>query len=145
MTKDYYFLNLARHASLRSKDPSTKVGAVIVDPLGRVVSTGYNGFPQRMPDDIAAYHDRDVKYSRIIHAEMNAVLFAHRDLTGCTLYVYPLIPCDRCAVHLVQTGIMRIVAPQLHGDVAVRWAEPAAKTRTYLYECGVQLDEVEIL
>jgi dCMP deaminase len=140
---DQYFLGLAKLCASRSKDPSTQTGAVIVDADGRVVSTGYNGFAQPMPDKVEYYEDREEKYSRIIHCEMNALIFAQRSLVGCTVYTWPLLSCDRCAVHLVQAGIRRFVSPVLTGEAKARWEGPLVKTRQYLEECGVECEEFE--
>lgn len=145
VNRDQYFLSLAEAVAARSKDPSTKVGAVLVDLLGRVVSTGYNGFPQCMRDHSEHYADREQKYSRIIHAEMNAVLFAGRDLHGCTVYTWPFLSCDRCAVHLLQAGVTRFVTRKCALNSRERWDrwEPVfEKTRAYIKECDAACDEI---
>lgn len=144
MERDEYFLRLAKTCSLKSKDPSTKTGAVIVDEQSRIVSTGYNGFPQKMQDNKDLYENREEKYSRIIHCEMNALIFAHRNLDGCTLYTWPFLSCDRCAVHLVQAGITRFVAPICPSEALERWSASFDKTRRYLCECNVQCHELAI-
>ena len=141
MTRDEYFLRLAELVSRRSKDPSTKTGAVIVDSAGRVVSTGYNGFAQRMPDKPENYANREEKYSRIVHCEMNALIFAQRNLAGCTLYTWPFMSCDRCVVHMIQAGVTRFVAP--HND-AERWRAAFDKTRGYIHECQLELVEITL-
>lgn len=106
---DLRFLDLAEHISEWSKDPSTKVGAVIT--LGnRLISVGYNGLPQSVPDAKKILNNREEKYKYIIHAEMNAILTAGRDLTGCTLYTTPFLPCTNCASMVIQSGIVRVVA-----------------------------------
>jgi dCMP deaminase len=78
---------MAQLVATWSKDPSTKVGAVIVTPENVVVSVGYNGFAQRMPDVESHYTDREAKYSRIVHSEANAIVLARGDVRGHTLYV----------------------------------------------------------
>jgi len=110
---DRYFLDLATLASTRSKDRSTKVGAVIVDPKRNVVSTGYNGFPAGIDDDVEARHERPAKYLYTCHAEENAILSAARRgvaVEGCTIYATHQ-PCSRCARGIVQVGIVRVVVP----------------------------------
>lgn len=144
MKNDLYFLKMAKHLASRSKDPSTKTGAVIVDSKGRVVSTGFNGFPQKMPDTIEHYNDRDSKYSRIVHCEMNALIFSHQDLEGCTLYTWPFLTCDRCCVHMLQAGIVRFVSPVCPADQATRWESTFRKSRTYIEECGAVYEEVNL-
>src|SRR4051812_34856356 len=96
---DLRFLKAAEEVATWSKDCSTKVGCVIVDPeLQRRVGEGFNGFPRFMSDAPELYEDRDTKYSRTIHAELNAVLFAKKT-EGCVAYVtHP--PCTNCALVL---------------------------------------------
>lgn len=107
---DIRFAQLAKLVSLWSKDPSTKVGAVIVRPDKTIASVGFNGFPKGVPDLPEWYADRDIKYKIVKHAEENAILFAQEDIKGHTLYVYPLPPCSSCAGDIIQRGIKRVVA-----------------------------------
>tara|TARA_R100001244_G_scaffold130043_2_gene101909 strand:- start:107 stop:529 length:423 start_codon:yes stop_codon:yes gene_type:complete len=111
MTWDEYGLMLAEAVSKKSKDPSTKVGAVILASDNSVVSTGYNGFPAWIEDTEERLNNREEKLKLVIHGEMNAILFAKQDLEYCTLYTWPFMPCSRCAIHVIQAGIIRIVAP----------------------------------
>lgn len=141
--RDRHFVELAKVISTRSKDPSTKVGAVIVDPIGRIISMGFNGFPRNMPDAPEIYADREQKYSRMVHAEMNAVLFAHRELTGCTLYTWPFLSCDRCIVHMLQAGLVRFVAPTCPVQLIERWEPIFDRTRKYISECSATYIELE--
>lgn len=133
---DQRFLALAEHVSSWSKDPSTQVGAVIVDDNRRIVSTGYNGFPQGVADLPERLSNRVIKLDIIVHAEVNAVLFAQRDLTGCTLYTWPFQPCSRCAGIIIQTGIRRIVAPECKNS---RWADSFVLSSNMFAEAGVEL------
>lgn len=105
---DQRFLDLAAHIGSWSKDPGTRVGAVIVRPDRTIASVGYNGFPRGVDD---TYGTRDDKLLRTVHAEMNAILSANEKLTGCTLYVYPLCPCANCAAAIIQAGITMVVHP----------------------------------
>jgi dCMP deaminase len=142
---DARFLDLAEMVSSWSKDTSTKVGAVVVTPEKVVVSVGYNGFAQRMPDTPEHYENRDEKLSRIVHAETNAILLARRDVRGYTMYsTFP--PCDRCAVLIIQAGISRLVCPALDTlseDADGRWGKSMETARRYFYESGVAFVEVE--
>lgn len=109
---DEYFMGLAHLSALRSKDPSTQVGAAIVDENHRVVSVGYNGFPIGCSDDEFPW-DReggvlDTKYAFVVHAELNAILNSPRSVKDCTIYV-SLFPCNECAKAIIQSGIKRIV------------------------------------
>lgn len=84
---DRRMLGLVNLVATWSKDPSTGVGAVIVDSKNRIVSVGFNGFPRAVCDSDEALFDRDEKLRRTIHAEENALLFAGRSVEGCTIYV----------------------------------------------------------
>ena len=107
---DKRFLELAKQVSTWSKDPSTKVGAVIVRPDNSVCSVGYNGFAKGIVDSPERYADRDLKYELIVHAEMNAKEFAREPVHGYTLYSHPFMPCTRCTGPLINAGIKRIVS-----------------------------------
>ena len=107
---DEYFMGVAMLAALRSKDPSTQVGACIVSPENIIISTGYNGMPKGCNDDEFPW-DRtgeDTKYPYVVHAELNAILNANgRDLRGSRTYV-ALFPCNECAKAIIQSGIREI-------------------------------------
>lgn len=132
---DKRFLDLAKTVASWSKDPSTGVGAVVVDKDHRIVSLGFNGFPRGVKDD-ERLKDRDTKYEVTVHAEVNAVLFAQRNLTGCTCYIWPLPCCARCASILVQSGIDRVVSVQV---TEPRWIESCKLGQSLLEEAGVQV------
>lgn len=104
MTWDEYFISIAKTVAKKSKDPSTKIGAVIVDENHRPISFGYNGLPQGAKEEFLTLTERPLKYHYVIHAEMNAILFAKRDLSNCTLYC-EYAPCDACLKHIIQAGI----------------------------------------
>jgi len=105
---DRRFMELALHVAQWSKDPSTKVGAVIVKPDKRIVSVGYNGFPSGVCDHEERYAERAVKYKFVSHAERNALDNVSQDVTGCTLYS-TLQPCPDCAKSIIQKGIAEVV------------------------------------
>jgi len=134
---DKRFLELAYHISNYSKDPSTKVGAVIVRPDKTVCSVGYNGFPKQMQDKVEYYNNREEKYSRIIHGEINALIHSRDSVEGCTLYTVPFACCDRCAVIMIESGIKRFVNPKLPESLKERWESTLNKTCKYYEECGV--------
>lgn len=109
---DTYFMSLAHLSAMRSKDPNTNVGAVIVDDMYRIVSIGYNGMPRGCNDDEFPW-DREggflnTKYAFVVHAELNAILNSPRTVNGCTIYV-SLFPCNECAKAIIQAGIKEIV------------------------------------
>ena len=103
-----YFMTLALVASLKSKDQSTQVGAVIIDNKSKkMISSGYNGFP-RYVDDSKIPQTRPEKYFYVVHAELNAILHAERRLDNCSLYVTSF-PCSECMKAVIQTGIKTVV------------------------------------
>ncbi len=110
---DEYFMGIALLSAKRSKDPSTQVGACIVDEDNKVVSIGYNGMPRRVDEDKLTWEkgdDLNNKYLYVCHAEFNAILNIRNgsSLKGCTIYV-TLFPCNECAKAIIQTGVKRIV------------------------------------
>lgn len=109
---DKRFLQMAELVSTWSKDPSTKVGSVVVNDRRRILATGYNGFPRGIMDFQQRYENREEKYKLVVHAEMNAVYNATWNgvsLDGATIYTTGLPTCSECAKGLIQVGIKRIV------------------------------------
>jgi dCMP deaminase len=129
------FLTLAEHIAQWSKDPSTKVGAVIVDPQRRIVSTGYNGAPQSVSD--VADVPRERKLMRTLHAEANAILFAKRDLTGCTIYVTHH-PCAHCAAMIIQAGITTVEFRAAEFGSGDHWNGSMYEAQLMMTEGGVK-------
>lgn len=109
---DEYFMNIAEAVAEKSKDPSSKMGCVIVDEHKRVVSLGYNGLIQGADESKMTLSERPMKYYFAIHSEMNAVLYARRDLTGCTIY-NRVATCENCLKYCLQAGIKRFVYKEL--------------------------------
>lgn len=136
---DQCFLEIAQAASKLSKDPSTQCGAVIIDRNRRIISTGYNGLPRGVPDDDAVLNSREKKYKRVIHAEINALLFAHQDLSDCVIYVYPVPPCAQCTAAIIQSGIREIVTIEAGGDFAARWNDDLIAAREMCADAGVAI------
>jgi dCMP deaminase len=138
--KDY--LALAKFwGERKSKDPSSKVGAVIVRPDQTVASLGYNGFPRGIEDNERRLNNRDLKYPLTIHAEMNAILTAYNGIRGYTLYTYPFLPCERCAVHVIQAGISRVVSYACPPELLERWGPSLQAGRDVFKEAGVSVRE----
>lgn len=111
---DEYFMGVALLASQRSKDPSTQVGACIVNDENKIMSVGYNGFPRGCSDDEfpwerEAESESKTKYPYVCHAELNAILNAGgNSLRGCRIYV-ALFPCNECAKAIIQSGISKVI------------------------------------
>lgn len=134
---DERWLLAAKEVASWSKDPSTQVGCVIVDPeLQRRAGEGFNGFPRFMSDAPELYNEREIKYSRTLHAELNAVLFAKKT-EGCTAYVtHP--PCTNCALVLIQSGISRVVASAPSADLLFRWGPQLDMAKGFFAEAEVE-------
>lgn len=109
---DEYFMGIADEVAKKSKDPSSQNGCVIVDERHRPVSFGYNGTIQGADESKMTLSERPMKYYFAIHSEMNALLFAGRDLSGCTLY-NKMATCENCLKYCLQAGIKRFVYRQL--------------------------------
>jgi dCMP deaminase len=140
---DKHFLTLAEYVASASKDPSTHCGAVIIRPNKTVAATGYNGFPRNMPDLPELYENREEKYSRIIHAEMNALLTLREQANDYTIYLWPFPPCERCIVHIIQSGITRVVSPEIPEYLRQRWGDSYKKSLQYCKECDVDVTIIE--
>ena len=113
LTWDEYFMGIAALSAKRSKDPSTQVGACIVDAENKVVSIGYNGMPRLVDESELSWNHGeglDSKYLYVCHAEFNAILNTRNGaaLNGCKIYV-TLFPCNECSKAIIQTGIKEII------------------------------------
>lgn len=131
---DKRFLDMAKLVSTWSKDPSTQVGAVIVDENNRVISIGFNGLPVGIEDKDDILSNRELKYRMILHAEENAIHFANRDITGCTIYTYPLPPCIKCSSSIIQRGIKKVVSYSSSND---RWKNEFDQAKEMYKEVGI--------
>ena len=134
---DNRFMQMAALIASFSKDPSTQVGAVITQGR-KIISPGFNGAPSGVREPT----ERDVKILRTLHAEVNAVLFAARDLRDCTIYVtHP--PCAQCAALIIQTGIRRVVFAPPSDDFLSRWRENHVEAMRMFSEAGVTVELAE--
>ena len=109
---DEYFMGVSLLSGKRSKDPSTQVGACIVNPQNKIVGVGYNGFPIGCDDDEFPWEREgaylETKYPYVAHAELNAILNGIGDLHGCRIYV-ALFPCNECTKAIIQSGIKEVI------------------------------------
>ncbi len=110
---DEYFMGVAMLSGMRSKDPSTQVGACIVSSDNKILSMGYNGFPNGCSDDEFPWcregEPLESKYFYSTHSELNAILnYRGGSLEGAKIYV-SLFPCNECAKAIIQSGIKTIV------------------------------------
>ena len=139
---DRRFLELAEHISTWSKDPSTKVGCVVVGEDREIRSTWFNGFPRGIEDDAERLADREQKYPLICHAEENAIMHAARtgvSLKGNTAYVtWP--PCTRCTRSLIQAGVSEVVYPT-GIEIPERWEDDLGIAMGMMEEAGITIRE----
>jgi dCMP deaminase len=109
---DEYFMGVALLAAKRSKDPNTQVGACIVDEQNRILSTGYNGFPQGCSDDDFPWGREgavgETKYPFVVHAELNAILNNRGKNLSCSRLYVALFPCNECAKAIIQSGVKEV-------------------------------------
>jgi len=140
---DLRFLELAKSVSTWSKDPSTQVGAVLVNDLKQVVGMGYNGFARGVEDTSERLNDRETKYKLVVHAEVNAIIQAGHAARGSVLYVYPsfMIPpiCHDCCKTAIQAGIKGIVGflPNEADPRVQRWKDSIAVSKGMWEEVGL--------
>ena len=141
MTWDDYFLDLAATAAKKSKDPNSQVGVAIADRHHGTVATGFNGLPIGLDD--SAVHDREKKLRRVLHAEVNALIFADpRRLSGATLYTTKAV-CHRCAAVICQYhglyGPLTVVQPVIERESS--WAESQLEAVEMFREAGLLVEE----
>lgn len=134
------FLTFTHLVASWSKDPSTKVGAAIVDAKRRILGTGYNGFPRGVCDSQERYSDRPTKYAMTVHAEANAILNAVREVEGAIIYCTHA-PCAECAKLIIQSGLSKVVCSA--GDLA-GWGESQKTARIMFDEAGVQFLALDV-
>ena len=133
------FAEVAKIVASWSKDPSTKVGAVVVNPeTNTIVSEGYNGFPRGIVDDIRLQYRED-KYKLTIHAEVNAILNAlynGRNVRNCILIVHGLPVCSDCAKYIIQSGISEV---WYDSEPKEQWRESTELALELFSEAGVEV------
>ena len=136
---DRRFLRIAHEVSSWSRDPGTKVGCVLVLEK-RILSVGFNGFPQNLSDSLELYEDRQYKLAVTVHAEANAILNAAKNgakTQSCTAYVtFP--PCSQCAAALIQAGVTMVICPN-PANAPERWRASFKLANEMLYQSGVKL------
>jgi dCMP deaminase len=132
------YIGLAKEISSWSKDPSTKVGAIVVGGMGQILSQGYNGFPRNVKDDLASYEDKDKKQALVVHAEMNAIYNASHNgiaLRGATMFIYGLPVCHECAKGIIQVGIKSVISE--YTKISRKWEDSNKITESLFAEAGV--------
>lgn len=140
---DKRYIDLAKSIAQWSKDPSRKIGAVIVGNKGQIISQGYNGFPRGINDSNDRYENRNEKYKFIVHAEANAIYNAIHNgasTNDATIYVTGLPVCHECAKAIIQTGISRVVMDTKPID---NWEESGQFTLKLFEEAGIVYEFIE--
>lgn len=141
ITWDQFYMSLAHLAAMKSKDPSTRTGCVIVNQYNRVVSFGLNGFPSGVNDDVPERYVRPTKYLYTEHSERNAIYNSETDLTGCKLYV-TWYPCCDCARAIIQKRIAEVIIHKEFNEfdnMDGRWDDSHAAAKTMFEEAGVKV------
>lgn len=131
------FLEVADRVATWSKDPSSKVGCVIVDDQRRLIGAGYNGFPRGVEDHPGRYTDREMKLHFVQHAEANAITQATAPLQGAILFsTHP--PCSGCAGLIVQSGIQEVISWSPSLDFVERNSDTLQLANLIFVEAGVE-------
>lgn len=135
------YLNLAKHISTWSKDPSRQIGAVAVGSKGEILAQGFNGFPRGIHDTDYRLAYREEKYKYVVHAEMNVIYnasFNGVSLDGADLYVYGLPVCNECAKGIIQVGIKRVfILTTGSNSVPEMWVESWNNSKSMFDEVGI--------
>ena len=143
---DEYFMAIAKLSAMRSKDPSTQVGACIVSNDNRILSIGYNGAPNGFSDDDFPWdrdgENLDTKYPYVCHAELNAILNYRgrkKDLEDAKIYV-DLFPCNECAKLIIQSGIKEVIyLSDKYWD-----SDNNIASRKLFDKCGVRYNKIKL-
>lgn len=138
---DKRFLDLADHVSEWSKDPSTKVGAVIVNNKHHIMGVGYNGLPCGVDDLEERYANRETKLNMVVHAEQNAIVNAIAPVDNCTIYISSLPPCSKCAGLIINAGLQRVVFRKR--EIPQRWRDSVNMSLLMFKEAEVEVSEIE--
>ncbi len=143
---DEYFMAVAKLSAMRSKDPSTQVGACIVSNDNRILSIGYNGAPNGFDDDRFPWaregENLNTKYPYVCHAELNAILNyrgSKKDLENSKIYV-DLFPCNECAKIIIQAGVKQVI----YLSDKYKDEENNVASRKLFDECGVKYNKIQL-
>jgi dCMP deaminase len=138
------YIQMAGLVASWSKDPSTQVGSVIVGEHGQILSQGFNGLPRNIDDATERYANKELKYSLIVHSELNCILNAGltgTKLEGSTMFVYGLPVCNECAKAIIQSGIKRVYWHPTK-EISEIWKDKALITSIMFEEAGVLYERV---
>ena len=139
---DKRYIEAAKLFASWSKDPRTKVGAVIIGNHGQIVSQGYNGFPQNIDDSHERLTDRETKRKYVIHAEANAIYNAISNgaqTRGCSIYVHGLPVCHECAKAIIQCGITRVIYDVRIDESNMSWYQSSLLSLSMFEEANIEV------
>jgi len=140
---DQRYTMVAKIVASWSKDPSTQCGAIIVRKNKTLASAGYNGFPRGMIDLPERYQDRSYKYPHIIHSEWNAIQSSKdHDLSDCSVFAWPMPPCNECTNAIIQKNISRVVCPHPSADKLDRWRDSFDHAREQTRKSNILFEEI---
>jgi dCMP deaminase len=142
---DEWFMKQVYLVAEKSKDPRTKIGAILTKD-NRIISSGYNGFPIGINDHSYRYLDKETKYKFVVHAEHNAVLSCARfgiSSMGSTLYTNG-IPCDSCMKSIIQGGVEKIVIHKHWPDMtSLKWIESIKVSKIMMEESHIRIEVLD--
>lgn len=139
------YIGIAKETASWSKDPSRKIGAVIVGDKGQIVSLGYNGFPRGIEDSEERLNHRETKYKFVVHAEMNAIynsIHNNASTVGSSIYVTGLPVCRECAKAIIQVGIKNVYMDTKPVD---NWKESGEESLELFKEAGINFFYIDDL
>jgi dCMP deaminase len=139
------YMEMAEQIASWSKDPNTKVGAVVVGTKGQILAQGYNGFPRKIKDTPSRLNNRDEKLKYVVHAEMNAIFNASLNgvcLDGATIFIHGLPICHECAKGIIQVGIKKAVIQKQFPGMKDVWKQSCSLGVNILQEAGIAVIEV---
>lgn len=139
---DEFYMSMAFFVALKSKDPSTKTGAIIVNKRNRIVSFGINGIPSNVQDDVEKRNVAPTKYSYYEHAERNAIYNTGSNLENCRIYVN-WFPCHDCARAIIQTGINELIYDSNFDKLNKNWGDSQKIAREMLLEANINVRKFE--
>jgi dCMP deaminase len=138
------YTSLAKEIASWSKDPRTKVGAVVVGKEGQILSQGYNGFPRGINDSEDRLNDRETKLKYVVHAEMNCIYNASlsgMSLKDSDLFVHGLPVCSECAKGVIQVGVKRVFMCY-PGEIDDKWRDSFRTTQEMFFEAGIEFSRL---
>lgn len=133
------YIDLAAKVASWSKDPSTKVGAVLIRDYDKsIASCGFNGFPRGDEDRPEDYLNRELKLMKVVHAETNVFNFCREDTRGFILFTYPFAPCPGCAGTIIGKHIKEVYYPPMDEAQALRWHDKMTVALSMFKNAGVK-------